>query len=90
MTCDDLALPSAVASKSTIQAGRSWRKGVHTRITLDIANPAGPVFQAGRKMHNESFGYHRDLEPNMTVSSPDALRLVPAPKQRYVSQTIYG
>ncbi len=28
-----------------IQAGRSWRKGVRTHISLDIANPSGPLFQ---------------------------------------------
>ena len=28
-----------------IQAGRSWRKGVHTHISLDVGNPSGPLFQ---------------------------------------------
>ena len=28
-----------------IQAGRSWRKGVRTHISLNIANPSGPLFQ---------------------------------------------
>ncbi len=28
-----------------LQAGRSWRKDVRTHISLDIANPAGALFQ---------------------------------------------
>ena len=28
-----------------IEAGRSWRKGVRTHISLDIPNPSGPLFQ---------------------------------------------
>ena len=28
-----------------IQAERSWRKGVRTHISLDVANPSGPLFQ---------------------------------------------
>lgn len=32
------------------------------------------VMQEGRKMHNESYGYYRDLQPNTTSSTPDALR----------------
>lgn len=30
--------------------------------------------QEGRKVHNESYGYYRDLQPNTTSSTPDALR----------------
>ncbi|DBB16176.1 TPA: hypothetical protein ACH3X3_015173 [Trebouxia sp. C0006] len=78
---DDLiiALTSAAARQSMIQAERSWRKGVRTHISLDVANPSGPLFQVGRKVHNESFGYYRDLKSNMTVSSPDALRAAMTP-----------
>ncbi|KAK9828631.1 hypothetical protein WJX72_001195 [[Myrmecia] bisecta] len=67
-----MAIPSSLDRISLVEAGRSWRRGIHTHVTFELDIAPDPLYNRitqNMAAHNESIGVFADLADSKQFNS---------------------